>query len=91
MKFKISGEIEAENEEEARFKATVEGGHGILDFEEVGLEKFECADCGCYFWVEDRNNFDCPNCEQKLNDETMKELTNETDEEYNQRLKKDEI
>jgi len=26
------------------------------------LEKFECGDCGCYFWVEDRNDFDCPNC-----------------------------
>lgn len=26
-------------------------------------EKFECADCGCYFWVKDRNDFDCPNCE----------------------------
>jgi len=27
------------------------------------LEKFECDQCGCYFWVDDRNNFDCPNCE----------------------------
>jgi len=41
MKFKISGEIEAENEEEARFKATVEGGHDILEFEEV----LTCAYC----------------------------------------------
>ena len=24
--------------------------------------KFECGDCGCYFWVEDRNNFNCPCC-----------------------------
>ena len=24
--------------------------------------KFECGDCGCYFWVEDRNDFNCPNC-----------------------------
>ena len=24
-------------------------------------EKFECADCGCFYWVEDRSNFDCPN------------------------------
>jgi len=23
-------------------------------------EKFECMDCGCYFWVENRNNFECP-------------------------------
>ena len=29
------------------------------------LEKFECGDCGCYFWVENRNDFDCPNCELK--------------------------
>lgn len=34
MKFKISGEIEAENEEEARYKATVSGGIDFLDFEE---------------------------------------------------------
>lgn len=33
--YKISGEIEADNEEEARFKATVEGGHDYLDFEEI--------------------------------------------------------
>jgi len=30
-----------------------------------GLEKFVCGDCGCYYWVEDRNNFKCPNCEDK--------------------------
>lgn len=28
------------------------------------LEKFECGVCGCYFWVEDRNDFNCPNCEE---------------------------
>ena len=28
------------------------------------LEKFECANCGCYFMVEDRSNFECPNCEE---------------------------
>ena len=26
-------------------------------------EKFECSECGCFYWVEDRNNFICPNCE----------------------------
>jgi site-specific DNA-methyltransferase (adenine-specific) len=26
------------------------------------MDKFECADCGCYFMVEDRNSFICPNC-----------------------------
>ena len=40
---------------------------GSLDLEtildEEGLEKFECPDCGCYFMVEDRDDFDCPNCE----------------------------
>lgn len=25
--------------------------------------KFECFVCGCYFMVQNRNNFDCPNCE----------------------------
>lgn len=25
-------------------------------------EKFECYGCSCYFWVDDRNEFDCPNC-----------------------------
>ena len=30
-----------------------------------GKEKFECGDCGCYYWVDDRNDFDCPNCEDK--------------------------
>jgi len=33
-------------------------------------EKFECADCGCFYWVEDRSNFECPNCY-----EDKKELT----------------
>lgn len=36
-----------------------------MDIKEV--EKFECADCGVYYWVIDRDNFDCPNCEIKLN------------------------
>ena len=27
-------------------------------------EKFECFDCGCYYWVNDRDEFQCPNCEQ---------------------------
>lgn len=26
-------------------------------------EKFECDDCGCYYYVDDRDDFDCPNCE----------------------------
>lgn len=32
------------------------------------LEKFECEDCGCYFWVENRNDFGCPNCFQRIID-----------------------
>ena len=31
--------------------------------------KFECMDCGCYFYVKDRNNFDCPNCQYLENEE----------------------
>lgn len=31
----------------------------------INKEKFECGDCGCYYWVESRNDFDCPNCEDK--------------------------
>ena len=27
------------------------------------MEKYDCERCGCYWEVEDRNNFDCPNCE----------------------------
>jgi len=38
--------------------------HWLLDiFDKPELEKFECPDCGCYFMVEDRNDFICPNCE----------------------------
>lgn len=25
-------------------------------------EKFECSECGCFYWVKDRNDFECPNC-----------------------------
>lgn len=28
------------------------------------IEKYECHDCGVYYWVIDRDNFECPNCEQ---------------------------
>jgi len=42
--------------------------------EEHSLNKFECFKCGCYFWVKDRNNFDCPNCE------TLKQSEQETKE-----------
>ena len=24
--------------------------------------KFECMGCGCYFWVDGRKGFECPNC-----------------------------
>lgn len=26
------------------------------------LEKYECHDCGVYYWVIDRDGFECPNC-----------------------------
>lgn len=29
------------------------------------LEKFECSTCGCYFMVNDRDSFNCPNCDKK--------------------------
>lgn len=35
----------------------------MIDEEGNALEKFECDVCGCYFWVIDRNDFICPNCE----------------------------
>lgn len=38
-------------------------------------EKFECFKCGCYFWVKDRNNFECPNCKQNKKDNDI-ELSN---------------
>jgi predicted RNA-binding Zn-ribbon protein involved in translation (DUF1610 family) len=25
--------------------------------------KIECSECGCFWWVADKNNFSCPNCE----------------------------
>ena len=56
----------------------------------MNKEKFECGDCGCYFWVKDRNKFDCPNCVFLLNDETMKELTGYTDKEYTMEIDKNE-
>ena len=28
--------------------------------------KFECGDCGCYFWVKSRNTFNCPNCFENI-------------------------
>ncbi len=26
------------------------------------LEKYECHDCGVYYWVLDRDEFECLNC-----------------------------
>ena len=37
-RFRITGTIEAKDEEEARFNATVEGGNDILIFEEMNEE-----------------------------------------------------
>ena len=31
-------------------------------------EKFECANCGCFYWVKDRDEFECPNCKQYGNE-----------------------
>ena len=43
-------------------------------------EKYECADCGCYFWVDDRDDFDCVNCkdeEYELHDRGSNKHLNE--------------
>jgi len=32
---------------------------------EQKLQKFECAECGVFYWVEDRDEFECPNCQEK--------------------------
>tara|TARA_Y100000310_G_scaffold335669_1_gene418273 strand:+ start:189 stop:425 length:237 start_codon:yes stop_codon:yes gene_type:complete len=32
----------------------------------MNKEKFECGDCGCFFWVKSRDGFKCPNCEERL-------------------------
>ena len=36
----------------------------MKDLNNNQLEKFEYGDCGCYFWVKDRNDFECPNCKE---------------------------
>ena len=37
-------------------------------------EKFECMDCGCFFWVKNRNGFECPNCKEKRIQEAGKQV-----------------
>jgi len=32
--------------------------------DEIKKEKYECMFCGCYFMVDDRSGFICPNCEE---------------------------
>lgn len=43
------------------------------------LEKFECPNCGCYFWVKDRSSFECPNCEE----DSFEEINDKCDDEIN--------
>lgn len=31
------------------------------------VEKYECHNCGVYYWVIDRDDFDCPNCNDNKN------------------------
>ena len=33
-------------------------------------EKYECNECGVYYWVIDRDTFECPNCEE-INNKTI--------------------
>ena len=32
------------------------------------VEKYECHHCGVYYWVIDRDDFECPNCEDNKNE-----------------------
>lgn len=29
------------------------------------LDKYECHKCGVYYWVIDRDDFECPNCQEQ--------------------------
>tara|TARA_R100001244_G_scaffold60743_1_gene51008 strand:+ start:1268 stop:1465 length:198 start_codon:yes stop_codon:yes gene_type:complete len=52
-------------------------------------EKFECADCGCFYWVNDRDEFECPNCDNlQLEKDIKNNLYGEEnfDEEHNSSL-----
>ena len=49
------------------------------------LEKFECANCGCYFMVEDRSNFECPNCEEYSFDNFSYDLVDAIETELEER------
>ena len=45
------------------------------------MEKFECYNCGCYYWVNSRDYFHCPNCEdnyiyERYTDITLKKQNN---------------
>lgn len=47
-----------------------------LTMKQKQQEKFECMDCGCYFWVDNRDGFECPNCKQiKLNNQENVKFT----------------
>jgi len=37
-----------------------------------GLVKWDCPECGCYWWVPDRNKAKCPNCERHRNIRVIK-------------------
>jgi len=43
----------------------------VVYVEDEELEKFECEDCGCFFMVKDRDDFDCPNCSSDSNIQTL--------------------
>ena len=40
------------------------------------MEKFECYNCGCYYWVNSRDYFQCPNCEDNYKDEQINNAIN---------------
>jgi len=46
-------------------------------------EKFECASCGCFYWVKDRNTFECPNCEDSQ-DQILTKIGTKTTKDFNE-------
>lgn len=37
-----------------------------LTYELEGIEEFVCEEYGCRFWVENRDDFLCPNCTENI-------------------------
>jgi hypothetical protein len=48
----------------------------VIEFEDnkENKEKFVCDECGCFFWVESRNEFECPNCNHIKKHNKLREI-----------------